>query len=55
MSHSSVLFTTDGIPADLVRAGEPRLRRTRRSAVRAESTSPVRQPLTRLAHRLLPS
>ena len=50
------LFMTDGVPADLVRAGEPRLRGERRvEADTAEATAAVRarRPLLqRLAHPL---
>lgn len=50
------LFMTDGVPADLVRAGEPRLRGARPDrAVVAAATAPARgrRPLLRrLAHPL---
>lgn len=50
------LFMTDGIPADLVRAGEPRLRGARGDRdVQVPATAPsrARRPLLqRLAHPL---
>ena len=44
------LFMTDGVPADLVRAGEPRLRRDGRehiSVAAAPQHAEVRRPLLR--------
>lgn len=44
-----LLFTEDGVPADLVRAGEPRLRRSGWAAghARVEEPARVRTPLLR--------
>lgn len=50
------LFTTDGVTIDALRAGEPRLRRSRgRSTepVAATSRVRVRQPLLRRSARVL--
>ena len=52
----SALFVTDGVPADLVRAGEPRVRAARNGgADAAAATAPSRARralLRRLAHPL---
>ena len=58
MSPQSFLFTADGIPADLVRAGEPRLRRSSRRAPRPAPATVFRPALAlsfRRFARLLPS
>lgn len=52
MSPQSLLFTADGAPADLVRAGEPRLRRSSyRPRVAAPAT--VTRPNTAMVLRQL--
>ncbi len=57
MSRHPVLFSADGVPVDLLRAGEPRLSRAsrRRTALATAAPVPARPPLLRLAQRLLPS
>lgn len=52
----SALFITDGVPADLIRAGEPRVREARdggADAVAATAPARARRPfLRRMAHPL---
>ncbi|CAA9320978.1 MAG: hypothetical protein AVDCRST_MAG16-805 [uncultured Frankineae bacterium] len=58
MSRPSALFAADGVPADLVRAGEPRLRRSWRRAPRTAPATVTRSiPATSLRWwaRVLPS
>ena len=58
MSRPSVLFLADGVPADLIRPGEPRLRRSsRRAPVAAQATATRPAPALSLRRltRLLPT